>query len=65
MVTAPRIVEEEFAQRIGRTVKLHLREADGSFKNHYHTYKTEEKAEHMLKVFQKGIDEKVQARRRG
>ena len=56
MVDQPKIVEEEFAQRIGRTVKLHLREADGSFKNHYHTYKTEEKAEYMLQVFKKGLN---------
>lgn len=53
-----RIVEEEFAQRIGRTVKLHLKEPDGSFKNHYHHYKTEEKAQAMLELFEKGLNER-------
>lgn len=50
----------EFAQRIGTTVKpvkLHLREEDGTFKNHYHRYKTEEKAEYMYKIFKKSIGE--------
>ena len=52
------IEEIEFAQRIGTTVKLHLKEEDGSFKNHYHRYKTEEKAEHMYQIFRKAIGEK-------
>lgn len=56
MPTKGKIVEEEFAQRIGRTVKLHLREPDGSFKNHYHHYKTEEKAQAMLELFEKGLN---------
>ena len=58
MVDQPKIVEEEFAQRIGRTVKLHLKEPDGSFKNHYHHYKTEEKAQAMLESFEKGLNER-------
>ena len=51
-----RIIETEFAQRIGKTVKLHLKEKDGTFKNHYHRYKTEEKAEHMYEIFKKAIN---------
>lgn len=47
----------EFAQRIGTTVKLHLREEDGTFKNHYHRYKTEEKAEYMYQIFKREIGE--------
>lgn len=51
-----RIIEEEFASLYGRTVKLHLKEADGSFKNHYHHYKTEEKARKMYESFIAGIE---------
>jgi hypothetical protein len=45
------IIEEEFVSLYGRTVKLHLKQSDGSFKNHYHHYKTEEKAKKMYLVF--------------
>lgn len=54
----PRIIEEEWASLYGRTVKLHLKEADGSFKNHYHHYKTEEKARKMYERFMAGIAER-------
>lgn len=52
-----RIVEEEFASLYGRTVKLHLKQPDGSFKNRYHHYKTEEKARKMYEKFLRGIEE--------
>jgi len=52
MTTAPRVAEKEFAERIGYSVKLHLKEPDGSFKNHYLNYETEEKAQAMLEAFQ-------------
>lgn len=52
------IVECEFAQRIGNTVKLHLKEPDGSFKNHYHRYKTEDKAKLMVVIFGQAIRQK-------
>lgn len=48
-------MECEFAQRIGNTVKLHLKEPDGSFKNHYHRYKTENKAKLMVVIFGQAI----------
>jgi hypothetical protein len=49
------IQECEFAQRLGNVVKLRLQEKDGTFKNHYHRYKTEEKAEMMFNIFGKAI----------
>lgn len=49
------IQECEFAQRLGNVVKLRLQEEDGTFKNHYHRYKTEEKAEMMFGIFSKAI----------
>lgn len=49
------IEECEFAQRIGATVKLRLKEPDGSFKNHYHRYKTEDKAKLMVVIFGQAI----------
>lgn len=51
------IKECEFIQRLGRTIKMRLQEEDGSFKNHYHRYMTEEKAAYMYEVFSKGINE--------
>jgi len=51
------IEQVEFAQRIGNTVKLHLKEKDGTFKNHYHRYKTEDKAEYMYQIFKQAIGE--------
>lgn len=51
------IKECEFIQRIGCTVKMRLQEKDGSFKDHYHRYKTEEKAAYMYQVFSKVIIE--------
>lgn len=45
----------EFAQRIGATVKLHLKEPDGSFKNHYHRYKMEDKAKLMVVIFGQAV----------
>lgn len=49
------IKECEFAQRIGNVVKLRLRDKDGKFRNHWHRYKTEEKAEMMFDIFSKAI----------
>ena len=46
----------EFAQRIGNTVILNLKEQDGTFKKHCHRYKNEDKAEYMLGVFGKEIE---------
>lgn len=54
----PRIVEVEFASLYGRTVKLHLKQPDGSFKNRYHHYKTEQKARKMFEKFLRGIEER-------
>ena len=51
------ITETEFIQRIGNVVKLHLQEPDGTFKNHYHRYKTEEKAQYYYEVFKRGIND--------
>lgn len=51
-----RIIETEFIQRLGNTVKLHLREPDGSFKDHYHRYKTEEKAKAFEEIFRRAIE---------
>lgn len=48
----------EFVQRIGNTVILDLKEKDGTFKKHYHRYKTEEKAEYMYQIFKKAIEGK-------
>lgn len=53
------ITEEEFVSLYGRTVKLHLKQADGSFKNSYHHYKTEEKAKKMFELFLASIELKV------
>lgn len=39
------IERTEFCQRIGNTVILTLKEPDGTFKRHYHRYKTEAKAQ--------------------
>ena len=51
------IKECEFIQRLGKTVKMRLKNEDGSFSNHYHRYKTEEKAEMMFKIFSKAVQE--------
>ena len=51
-----KITECEFAQRLGSVVKLRLRDESGEFKNHYHRYKTEEKAKIMHKVFSEAIE---------
>lgn len=51
-----KITECEFAQRLGNVVKLRLRDKNGEFKNHYHRYKTEEKAKTMYKVFSEAIE---------
>lgn len=51
-----KIEQCEFAQRIGNTVILNLKEQDGRFKKHYHRYKNEYKAEYMLNVFGKEIE---------
>lgn len=42
-----RIERIEFIQLIGNTVLMQLKHKDGQFKNHYHRYKTREKAESM------------------
>ena len=52
-----RIVETEFAQRIGTTVILKLRDKDGKFRKHYHRYKSEDKAEIMYQIYKKAIEE--------
>jgi len=49
------IQECEFAQRLGNVVKLRLQDKDGKFRNHWHRYKTEEKAEMMFDIFSKAI----------
>lgn len=49
------IQECEFAQRLGNVVKLRLKDKDGKFRNHWHRYKTEEKAEMMFDIFSKDI----------
>lgn len=49
------IEECEFAQRLGNVVKLRLQDKDGRFRNHWHRYKTEEKAEMMFNIFSKAI----------
>ena len=49
------IKECEFAQRIGNTVKLRLQEPDGSYKNHYHHYRSENKAKLMLVIYGQAI----------
>ncbi len=46
----------EFVQKIGNTVKLQLKHKDGTWKNHYHRYKTPEKAEKMYQIFKKAIE---------
>lgn len=51
------IQECEFAQRLGNVVKMRLRDKDGKFRNHWHRYKTEEKAEMMFKIFGKAVQE--------
>lgn len=51
-----KITETEFVWIIGNTVKLHLKEKDGTFKNHYHRYKTKEKAEVMYQIFKRAIE---------
>lgn len=52
-----KIERVEFAQRIGKTVILDLKEKDGSFKKHYHRYKTEEKAKAMFDIFKIAVGE--------
>lgn len=54
-----RIIEEEFVQRFGTTVKVRLRGADGRLKNHYHRYKTEEKAKAFEEIFRRAIGERA------
>lgn len=51
-----KIEQCESAQRIGNTVILNLKERNGTFKKHYHRYKSENKAEYMLRVFGKEIE---------
>lgn len=51
------IERTEFVQRIGNKVKLQLKHNDGSFKNHWHIYKTEEKAKRMYEWFKEAIEE--------
>ena len=51
-----RIIELEFASIYGRTVKLHLKQENGTFKNRYHHYKTEEKARKMYELFMAEIE---------
>lgn len=48
----------EFAQLIGNTVKVQLKDKDGNFKNHYHRYKTPEKAKYMYQVKWNSINER-------
>lgn len=50
------IEECEFIQIIGNTVKMRLQERDGSFKNHYHRYKTQAKAMRMYDIFSYEIE---------
>lgn len=49
------IEECEFAQLMGTTVKLRLKSEDGVFRNHYHKYKSVEKAEAMYNIFSRAI----------
>ena len=49
------ISECEFAQRIGNTVKLRLKDPDGVFRNHYHRYKSESKAKLMLVIYGQAV----------
>lgn len=51
-----KIEEVEFAQKIGNTVILKLKDKHGIFRKHYHRYKTEEKAEKMYQIFNKEIE---------
>lgn len=51
------IRECEFAQRIGKTVKLRLQDPDGVFRDHYHRYKSEDKAKMMLAIFGKAVEQ--------
>lgn len=53
-----KIERVEFAQLIGDTVIVQLKEKDGTFKNHYHRYKTPEKAEYMYQVKWNDINER-------
>lgn len=53
-----KIERVEFAQLMGNTVKVQLKEKDGTFKNHYHRYKTPEKAEYMYEVKWKDINKR-------
>lgn len=39
------IERTEFIQLYGNTVLMQIKHKDGKFKNHYHRYKTREKAE--------------------
>lgn len=52
------IRECEFAQRIGNTVKLKLRDPDGVLRSHYHRYKTENKAKLMLVIYGQAIEQR-------
>lgn len=53
-----KIERVEFAQLMGNVVKVQLKEKDGTFKNHWHRYKTPEKAEYMYEVKWKDINER-------
>ena len=52
-----KMIEEcEFVQLIGNTVKMRLKEKDGKFRNHYHHYKTKEKALMMYNIFSIAVE---------
>ncbi len=53
-----KIERVEFAQLIGNTVKVQLKDEYGIFRNHWHRYKTPEKAEYMYQVKWKSINER-------
>lgn len=53
-----KLEEEEFVSQYGTTVKLHLKQKDGSYKNFYHRYKTEDKAKTMFRLFLAGVKER-------
>lgn len=50
------IEECEFIQRMGNTVKMHLKNEDGSFSNHYHRYGNEAKAMYMYDLYAVAIE---------
>lgn len=54
-----KIIEEEFVQRLGNTVKVRLRGADGQLKNHYHRYKDQVKAQKFEEIFRRAIEERA------